>query len=89
MIRIKDAGGLRMKKKGNLVKASISVNRKAWKESKSILMEIGLSRSTFISITLAQLVRENKSPLSPQERMDDVVGTLFELSRKGRKKKTV
>lgn len=75
-----------MKGKSNLVKASITVNKKVWKESKPILSEIGLSRSTFINVALTQLVRERERPLSENERMNDVVGSLFELS-KGRRKK--
>lgn len=76
-----------MKSKSNLVKASITVNKKVWKESKPILSEIGLSRSTFINVTLTQLVRERESQVSANERMNDVVGSLFELSKKGRKKR--
>lgn len=76
-----------MKSKSNLVKASITVNKKVWKESKPILSEIGLSRSTFINVTLTQLVQERDRELSSNERMNDVVGSLFELSKRGRKKR--
>lgn len=76
-----------MKSKSNLVKASITVNKKVWKESKPILSEIGLSRSTFINVTLTQLVQERDRELSSDERMNDVVGSLFELSKRGRKKR--
>lgn len=76
-----------MKGKSNLVKASITVNKKIWKESKPILSEIGLSRSTFINVTLTQLVREREGLSSADDRMNDVVGSLFELSKRGRKKR--
>lgn len=76
-----------MKTKSNLVKASITVNKRVWKESKPILMEIGLSRSTFINVALTQLVRERDGVGSANDRMNDVVGSLFELSKRGRKKR--
>lgn len=76
-----------MKGKSNLVKASITVNKKVWKDSKPILSEIGLSRSTFINVTLTQLVREREGLASADDRVNDVVGSLFELSKRGRKKR--
>lgn len=76
-----------MKSKSNLVKASITVNKRVWKESKPILSEIGLSRSTFINVALTQLVREQEGLASADDRAKDVVGSLFELSKRGRKKR--
>lgn len=71
--------------KSDLVKVSITVNKQVWKGSKQILRDLGLSRSSFINVTLTQLMRESKVGNRVD---DDVVGTLFELSRVGRKRKT-
>ena len=74
--------------KSNLVKATITVNKQAWKESRAILRDIGISRSSFINVTLSQLVRESKGLVNAGDRATDVVGSLFELSKRGRKKKS-
>jgi hypothetical protein len=81
----KSVGGKGMK--SDLVKVSITVNKKAWKESKGILRDIGISRSSFINVTLTQLLRESKGLVNRDDRMSDVVGSLFELSKAGRKKR--
>jgi antitoxin component of RelBE/YafQ-DinJ toxin-antitoxin module len=75
-------------KKNNLVQVSVTVNSRIWKESKTVLQDLGISRSAFINVTLTQLVRESKGQRSPMERMDDTVGTLFKLTRNNRKRKT-
>lgn len=75
-------------RKNNLVQVSVTVNSRIWKEAKAVLQDLGISRSAFINVTLTQLVRESKGQRAPMERMEDTVGTLFELSKRGRKKKT-
>jgi len=75
-------------KKSNLVQVSVTVNSRIWKESKTVLQDLGISRSAFINVTLTQLVRESKGQRAPMERMDDTVGTLFKLTRNNRKRKT-
>lgn len=75
-------------KKSNLVQVSVTVNSRIWKEAKTVLQDLGISRSAFINVTLTQLVRESKGQRSPMERMDDTVGTLFKLTRNNRKRKT-
>lgn len=75
-------------KKNGLGQVTVSVNKKIWKEAKEVLRSLGISRSCFINVTLTQLVRESKGQRSPMQRLDDTVGTLFELSKKGRAKKT-
>lgn len=74
--------------KSNLVKATITVNGRTWKESKAILRSIGISRSSFINITLTQLIQESKGLVNRGEWGTDVVGSLFELSKRGRKRKS-
>lgn len=74
------------KKKTENGNVTVRVNKKTWKEVKPILREIGISRSSFINITLTQLLRESQRS-SGSEWSDDVVGTLFELSRKTKKRK--
>jgi antitoxin component of RelBE/YafQ-DinJ toxin-antitoxin module len=75
-------------KKNGLGQVSVTVNKKVWKESKEVLRDLGISRSCFINVTLTQLVRESKGQRAPMERMDDTVGMLFELSKRGRPRKT-
>ena len=72
--------------KNDLFKASITVNKKVWNQAKPILRDIGLSRSTFINVTLTQLVRESEGA-NPEDRTKDVVGSLFQLSKLGRKRR--
>lgn len=74
------------KKKTENGNVTVRVNKRTWKEVKPILREIGISRSCFINITLGQLLRESQRS-SSIDVSDDVVGTLFELSRKTRKRK--
>jgi hypothetical protein len=81
----KNHGGKGMK--SELVKVSVNVNKRVWKEAKAILGDIGLSRSSFINVTLTQLVNESKGQANRGDRMTDVVGSLFELSKVGRKKR--
>lgn len=81
----KNYGGKGMK--SELVKVSVNVNKKVWKGAKAILGDIGLSRSAFINVTLTQLVNESKGLVNRDDRVMDVVGSLFELSKAGRKKR--
>lgn len=60
---------------------TLYVNKMVWKESRDILKSIGISRSAFVNVALTQLVRESQGLNRPENRMDDMVGTLFELSR--------
>lgn len=74
------------KKKTENGNVTVRVNKRTWKEVRPILREIGISRSCFINITLGQLLRESQRG-SRADGSDDVVGTLFELSRKTKKRK--
>ena len=60
---------------------TIYVNKQVWKDARDILKGIGISRSAFVNVALTQLVRESEGARSPENRMDNMVGTLFELSR--------
>lgn len=75
-------------KKNELGQVSVTVNKRIWKEAKVVLQDLGISRSAFINVTLTQLVRESKGERAPMERMDDTVGTLFKLTKRGRPRKT-
>lgn len=70
-----------------LGQVTIYVNKDVWDSARNILKGIGISRSAFVNVALTQLVRESEGLCRPENRMDDMVGTLFELSRDRRVKR--
>lgn len=63
---------------GDKIKVNMTLDKSTWDKAGEILSEIGISRSSFVNVTLTSLIKSAESPMSNV--YDETAGSLFSLA---------